>query len=257
MANTAPLKNHPGMWLRSDAAAAINALEDKYGVIAITSAGRTEAEQQELIDRWNAGGEYNRPPYLYWPAMPARTSGHVKDGGVAVDVRNYSADRAKLNEFGFQWYGPEDVVHYTFTGWNGAGTFSQVTQDRQNWLKHWWNLEADGIEGPVTRQVYKEYQEFLNRKYSLKLAVDGIWGEATQKAHQRFWDELMARPSSKTADQLTYADIQTALRRHGYDLVVDNIWGPISSDALADFQRHHGLKDDRIVGNETWDKLNR
>ena len=45
----ASLKNHPGMWLRDDAAAAINALEDKYGVIRINSAGRTVAEQNKLV----------------------------------------------------------------------------------------------------------------------------------------------------------------------------------------------------------------
>lgn len=110
------LKNHPGMWLRDDAAAAINALEDKYGVIRINSAGRTPAEQNELIRRWDRGGWQNRPPYLYEPARPAERSNHVANGGIAVDVYNYTSDRAKLNEFGFEWYGNGDRVHYTFIG---------------------------------------------------------------------------------------------------------------------------------------------
>ena len=92
-------------------------------------------------------------------------------------------------------------------------------------------------------------------------AVDGIWGPNTQKAHQKFYDSVQAqssgRPSNKTAGQLTYADIQTALNRHGYGLVVDGIWGPKSSNALADFQRRNGLTVDRLVGPLTWDKLNR
>lgn len=111
---TVALKNHPGMWLEDNAGNAFNAMEDKYGPIVVNRAGVTIAQQQEEINRWNAGGPENRPPYLYMPAMPASSSNHVK--GYAVDVYNYTDDRAKLNEFGFEWYGSADPVHYTFTG---------------------------------------------------------------------------------------------------------------------------------------------
>ena len=43
----ANLKHHPGMWMRDDAAAALNAYEDKYGVIQLSRAGATRGEQQE------------------------------------------------------------------------------------------------------------------------------------------------------------------------------------------------------------------
>lgn len=109
----AALKNHPGMWLRDDAAAAINALEDKYGVIVINSAGRYVWEQQDLIDRFDRG-----EPGIYMPYRPAEGSPHVRNGGTAVDVYNYTDDRAKLREFGFVWtYGMDDPPHYDFTGW--------------------------------------------------------------------------------------------------------------------------------------------
>lgn len=257
------LKNHPAMWLRDDAAAAINALEDKYGVIRINSAGRTEAEQQKLIDRWNRGGAANRPPHLYQPASPARTSNHVVDGGIAVDVYNYTSDRAKLQEFGFEWYGPKDVVHYTFRGWAGNNPpADEATRQRQAWLvSRGWNLKVDGIEGPITRQAYREYQSQLNAMGLNAGTVDGVWGPQTQAAHDRFWHSVQAqpagRPSPKSAGELSYADIQAALNRHGYGLAVDGVWGPKSSNALADFQRRNGLTVDRLVGPLTWDKLNR
>jgi len=119
------LKYHPGMWLRDDAATALNALEDKYGPIIVNSAGRTVQQQQELIDAWDRGDREE----LYAPARPAETSNHVRDGGIAIDVYNYTDDRAKLNEYGFQWYGSADPVHYTFTGWNaGTGESNNVPQ---------------------------------------------------------------------------------------------------------------------------------
>lgn len=116
------LKNHPGMTMRDDAAAAINAMEDKHGVIVINRAGVSKAVQQGLIDRWDKGGPANRPPNLFEPLRPPEKSEHVMGGGIAVDVYNYTSDRAKLNEFGFKWYGPRDPVHYTFTGWTPPAT---------------------------------------------------------------------------------------------------------------------------------------
>lgn len=108
------------MYLRDDAADAINALEDKYGTIRINRATVSEAVQQTLIDRWNKGGAANRPPFLFQPKSPAKKSEHVQ--AIAVDVYNYTSDRAKLEEFGFRWYGPTDPVHYTFVGWNRPAT---------------------------------------------------------------------------------------------------------------------------------------
>lgn len=57
--------------LRSDAAASIARIDKaRHGhPLHITSALRTDAQQRALIRRWNLGGVYNRPPYLYKPAM--------------------------------------------------------------------------------------------------------------------------------------------------------------------------------------------
>ena len=258
------LKNHPGMWLRDDAAAAFNAFEDKYGVHRVNSAGRTVAEQQNLINRWDKGGAANRPPYLYAPARPASTSPHVKGGGLAVDLAATGSIRSKMAEFGFQWYGSGDPVHYNFTGWSGANKptsgsgkvkpYSKATEQRQQLLNsRGWNLAVDGREGPATRAAYAEYQGQLNQILNLSppLVVDGAWGPKTQAAHDRFWAQVHAQPAAPAGNP-TYADIQAALNRHyGYGLKVDNIWGPKSSNALADFQRRKGLVVDRRVGPKT------
>lgn len=263
----AGLKNHPGMWLNDVAAAAYNAFEDKYGVQVVNSAGRTEAEQQNLINLWHSP---NRPAWLFKPAEPASTSPHVRNGGAAVDMRDYNSLRNKLAEFGFVWYGPGDPVHFNHNGdrrWldaqnNGsAGQFSQTVANEQNFLNaaRGESLQVDGIRGPKTIAAYKRYQEYLRSRGWYNGAIDGIWGAGTQAGHDKFYSEWAnkARPSSKSSGELNYADIQSALNRHGYNLAVDNVWGPKSSAALADFQRRNGLVVDRIVGPKTWDLLNR
>lgn len=108
------LKNHPGMFLNDDAAASLERLENDHGVQPITDAGRTKQKQQSLIDRWNAGGKYNRPPYLYEPARPAETSSHVKNGGEAVDTSAWRKWLEFAEEYGYVQDFDWDVVHFRY-----------------------------------------------------------------------------------------------------------------------------------------------
>lgn len=110
----ATLKNHPGFWLRDDAAASLARLEDDHGVFPINSAGRHEWEQQKLIDRWLQGGTYNRPPYLYEPKRPARASAHVKDGGIAIDTPEWRRFLQICAEYGWVQTYSWDVVHFEY-----------------------------------------------------------------------------------------------------------------------------------------------
>lgn len=117
------LHNHPGFWLRDDAAAALDRLEADHGEFTVTSAGRTVAEQQALIDRWFQGGVYNRPPYLYEPARPPETSGHVRDGGVAVDIAEHERFASVCGPYGFVRPFSWDIVHFEYrpNGSSGGG----------------------------------------------------------------------------------------------------------------------------------------
>ena len=52
-------------------------------------------------------------------------------------------------------------------------------------------------------------------------------------------------------------EIQQALKNAGfYQGSVDGKLGPATKEAVKEFQRVHGLKDDGIVGKQTWAKLN-
>lgn len=267
----ARLKNHPNFWLRDDAAAAFDAYEDKYGVRTVNSAGRTEAEQQGLINRWDKGGAANRPPYLYAPARPARASNHVKDGGIALDIADWRTFKEHSAEFGFHWFGNSDVVHFDFRGWNGAKRGGY--QDGSNELRIFQEklirmghdlgpTGADSVLGAKTKAatLFEQQMAEKNGYPGGNVADDGIPGPQIN-GYLDWWlvgrHQGGGRPSSKSAGEVNYADIQTALNRHGYNLKVDNIWGPKSSNALADFQAKNGLKVDRLVGPLTWDKLNR
>ena len=218
------LKNHPGLWLRDDAAAAINALEDKYGVIVINSAGRTVAEQQNLIKRWDRGGAANRPPYLYNPARPASSSNHVADGGIAVDVYNFTDDRAKLKEFGFEWYGVNDPVHYTFRGIKPTPTTPPQGQ---------WN--------PFGIAFCAGLQKIANLNGG-HTAIDQIWGVESAKGFASFLRNFWGYSGNDVLGPVMWAAIARWLReRWGY--VGNDVPGPVMRAALqrAETANYHEL----------------
>jgi N-acetyl-anhydromuramyl-L-alanine amidase AmpD len=49
--------------------------------------------------------------------------------------------------------------------------------------------------------------------------------------------------------------LQAVLRRLGYSLVADSVFGPVTESAVRDFQRSHALEVDGIVGPRTWAAL--
>ena len=51
------------------------------------------------------------------------------------------------------------------------------------------------------------------------------------------------------------ADLQDKLRKRGYAVAIDGVFGPGTEVAVMHFQASHGLQADGIVGPETWAKL--
>jgi hypothetical protein len=197
----AGLKNHPGLWLADPAAAAWDRMEDAHGVIRINSAGRTEAEQQNLINRWHKGGTYNRPPYLYRPAEPANTSSHVRAGGIAIDTPDIGKLLARA-DYGFtQTHPNSDPVHFEYVQVNDRHipgnvqpTPPAVPSKIPAGLR-WYGIQEmlkdnDGYRGAIDNipgpQTVSAFQHFLNRSGYDAGLQDAIWGERTGKAGQRW-----------------------------------------------------------------------
>lgn len=236
----ATLRNHAGLWLRDDAAAAFDKAEADHGVFIVNSAGRTEAQQQQLIDRWNQGGWQNRPPYLYQPASPAKTSNHVINGGIAVDIGDWRRFATICERYGFRHtYPVGDPVHFDFVGFgSGAGsgsTFNQTVKDQQQWLiDRGYDLgqsAADGIKGPNTVRAFQQYQTFL-RSYGYTGDIDGDWGPATQIAHNAYVQALGNESAVLKARQQWLISRNYNLGASG----ADGVWGPATENAIKQYQ---------------------
>jgi peptidoglycan hydrolase-like protein with peptidoglycan-binding domain len=110
---------------------------------------------------------------------------------------------------------------------------------------HGYNLTVDGNFGPQTRQQVIAFQNAKN------LGADGIVGPQT-------WGALI---QGRTIDQGDTGQAVRALQRllrdkFGYNNVqVDADFGPITNNAVLDFQDEYDLTVDGIVGPETWQAL--
>lgn len=235
----ATLRNHRNFWLRDDAAAAFDKAEADHGIFTVNSAGRYEWEQQGLINKWNQGGTYNRPPYLYKPAMPAKTSNHVRNGGVAVDIGDWRRFAKICRDYGFvHSYPDSDPVHFDFVGGGNSGgsyEFNQDVKNRQEWLiSRGYDLGsygADGLAGPKYTAAVQSYQTFL-KSFGYAGDIDGVWGDGTQKAHQKFYDQVHSSDA-------TLKSQQQFLISRGYDLGTygaDGVWGPKTEAAIKAYQ---------------------
>lgn len=100
------LVNHPNMWLDDGAADSLARWEARYGVIGLSDAGRSEAEQLELIRRWNEGGPANRPPYLFKPGWPS-----PHQSGLALDTPEHGRFESTCGPYGWRFNIDSDPVH--------------------------------------------------------------------------------------------------------------------------------------------------
>lgn len=258
----ANLSNHPGYWLEDGAAASFERMEAERGrPFSISDAGRTCAEQTVLINRWNAGGTYNRPPYLYKPAS-CDVSPHVKNGGQAVDVDNAN-DRAWIaangRKHGWRFNIADDPVHMIYESWNdqfrgqesGGGSGVAAQQAFLN-AHRGESLAVDGVAGPLTTSAIARYQQFLKDNFGYNAGIDGIWGPGTQAAHEAYWASIQKPPASSIGsvpDGLPWMGIQKMLKAlYGYAGAIDNIPGDGTIRAFQRFLRANNYQPGEVDG---------
>ena len=107
------------------------------------------------------------------------------------------------------------------------------------------DLTIDGVFGPTTQETVEAFQRRAG------LIVDGVVGSHTRRI-------LHARTLYLTVPQLQGDDVQwlqKTLTRFGLNVIVDAIFGPDTEWAVKQFQSHHYLQADGVVGAQTWVKL--
>ncbi|MGO3183084.1 MAG: N-acetylmuramidase domain-containing protein [Aequorivita sp.] len=137
-------------------------------------------------------------------------------------------------------------------------------------------LLKKGASGMAVRRL----QEMLN-KVDHQLTIDGDFGPATANAVKDFqgknglnadgvvftetWNVLISKIILETIEEQPTlklgargADVQRLqelLNNKGYQLTLDGDFGPVTDNAVKDFQGKNGLSSDGVVFTKTWLKL--
>ena len=121
--------------------------------------------------------------------------------------------------------------------------------DIQEWLNRHYNtrLALDNIYGAKTKAaLIKGLQTELNTQYNKRLVVDGIWGTNTYNAC------INVRQGAE--GNITML-IQMCLFIKGYSLSMDKKFGSDTTAKVKEFQKANGLSVDGIVGKNTFKAL--
>lgn len=94
------------------------------------------------------------------------------------------------------------------------------------------------------KYIVRYLQTCLNESYGCKLALDGSFGPATQRATSKY-----PLKSGCKGEHVTW--LQKALVNRGYDLVIDGSFGPATLAALKKYQKSRNLTVDGFAGLNT------
>ena len=209
------------------------AIRDRGTTLRVNSAYRTLV-QQCLLYGWR-GGRRGCPYGLV--ASPGRSN---HQGGLAIDINDYSGWRPYLERYGWQWFGNRDKPHFTY---RGSGTKD------------------------IRHHAIKAFQRLWNRNHpDDRIAEDGLCGNNTETRINRTsvkgfsiapWDTkprllCVSRPMMEGSDVIK---VQEALKDKGFDIFPDGLFGNGTASIVKQFQEREGLVADGIVGTETREAL--
>lgn len=104
-----------------------------------------------------------------------------------------------------------------------------------------YSLTADGQFGTITENQVKAFQQANG------LVADGVVGQNT-------WTKLVVT-LDRGAQNEAVKGLQVQLNKHGYNLVVDGIYGSGTETAVLNFKQKRGLGSGSTVGSTTWQEL--
>ena len=101
-----------------------------------------------------------------------------------------------------------------------------------------YQLQADGQFGSLTAQAVMSFQGKNG------LTADGIVGPLT-------WEKLIVTTRAGDSGPAVVA-LQRQLNAHGSQLTTDGKFGPLTTQAVQNFQSHHSLTADGVARPKTW-----
>lgn len=140
-----------------------------------------------------------------------------------------------------------------FAGVGGYGSFAFIEAIRgickYGWQTYAWSRGQVSSNATLYQYLNGQTVNGGSVDFCRNLAEDfGAWGGTLAAG------SAGSLTGSNTSGHTTQ-EVQTALNKFGYNLVVDGIYGPATTGAAIAYQKSHGLTPDGIVGPATWASL--
>ena len=258
-----------GQWVGGLSATALatlgefyRALSDLCGIPAVFTGNKSRMAQSTWLARngWGVCDHARVPwPNSHWDCGVLDMIGALASAGADV---GHAVSKPSRGGSSRPKPGPSTASKYDRHGL----TYSEVKSVQKALNDHFGaGLTVDGSYGPATLAAVKAAQR------TLKVTADGIWGDATQAAYDR-WKDAKRKPVKSSAPKLRNGSKGTAVihLQAGLLRVFPTYAGPIKRTGGADgkfgdgteqvvreFQRRSGLTPDGVVGPKTWAKLGR
>ncbi|MBI4004486.1 MAG: peptidoglycan-binding protein [Candidatus Omnitrophica bacterium] len=126
-------------------------------------------------------------------------------------------------------------------------------------------IGLSGCAGGKMNQEVKRLQSqvgLLDQRVTQLERTGGTWQASDLLSEPAPTGAIVPQPVAKSSKDAAVAgkpstrDIQQALKNSGfYQGSIDGKMGPLTREAVKEFQRVHGLKDDGVVGKQTWAQL--
>ncbi|MBD6620711.1 D-alanyl-D-alanine carboxypeptidase [Komarekiella sp. 'clone 1'] len=199
--------------------------------LVVNSAYRTIA-QQYLLSRQKQQNRCGRTLV----AQPGKSN---HESGLALDISDFQIWKPYFVQCGWRWLGAADEVHFDFVRTMRNIRGLSVLSFQRLWNRYNLNdrIIEDGVYGAQTD----------NRLANSPTEGFGEKDELTANRVLRLSQPLMQGGDVRI--------VQIALKRAGFNISVDGLFGASTENGVKQFQKQKGLEVDGCVGTATWKAL--
>ena len=193
------------------------------------------------------GGNFNGPGNDAREPQIAQMVAAISTVGYLLGLEDFSEEPFPRDLFGaLSHLDPSRVICHADMGKSQCPGYS--IEEMTKWLRR---LGGDGGPGNPKKSD-KDWQKELASNGYYSGGIDGIWGPQSREALREFQIAIDLEPTgmkNKPTELILFSadksirEWQSALRVEGYyDSRVDGIWGPISQEALEQYQETKGFR---------------
>lgn len=232
---------------------------------ALGMLGNWECESN--CEPYRVQGDYQASRAISKAYVDAITSGRMSEEQFARDGKGfglaqwtYPQRKRNLYDFALGCMKPIDScsMQVDFAMWELQNEYSGLLSYLKTAEAIWDCTDriCREYERPAVNNVQARYEAALSIRKELDLSgMEDVAENATSEKQKEFktWSPRVIDEHCTGWPEVWL--LQSLLKCHGYNVLIDGIWGMLLTEKVQEFQRKNGLDADGVVGKNTYIKL--